>query len=458
MTHGKSRFALITACAGLLSASALHATNGTVSYPASVCRAVDSRDPDGPNGGNRLVSGTVYAVAIANSRCPTLPVGVNGYRANVTITASLGAGFLSNWRAGDPIPVPLTSNKNYSPGLTIANEFAIPVNSASVTNFMLGVSDAHLIVDVLGYEASDLPAEHFLGLTGNRSNGPVFGAYNQGTNPISAGIRGTSNGGIGVESFSMWNFGGYFRGDNATAAFFDGVGTYGGYGQSREGNMRSGIAGALNDPGGMPLTRGFLGMDQGASNWAVFAEGNYGGTGAKYFVEPHPHRADLVIRYVALEGREAGTYFRGRGKLQNGLATIDVPEDFRLVTDPDSLTVQITPIGEMATVAVVRMALDRIVVRGSRNVAFSYMVNGVRKSHRDIVPMGPGSEYAPQSLDAKIPLHLTPVQKEFLISNGTYNADGTVNLETARALGWDKSWKKEGIPMPPKAPDENDEP
>ena len=222
--------------------------------------------------------------------------------------------------------------------------------------------------------------------------------------------------------------------------------------------MRSGIAGALNDPAGMPLTRGYLGMDQGTNNWAVFAEGNYGGTGAKYFVEPHPHRPDLVIRYVALEGPEAGTYFRGRGKLQNGLATIEVPEDFRLVTDPDSLTVQITPIGEMATVAVVRMALDRIVVRGSRNVAFSYMVNGVRKSHRDIVPIGPGSEYAPQGLDAQMPAHLTPVQREYLISNGTYNADGTVNLETARALGWDKSWKKEAIPVPPKSLPDNDAP
>lgn len=45
--------------------------------------------------------------------------------------------------------------------------------------------------------------------------------------------------------------------------------------------------------------------------WAV---SNYGGFGVKYFVEPHPEKADMVIRYISLEGREAGTYFRGKGR------------------------------------------------------------------------------------------------------------------------------------------------
>jgi hypothetical protein len=30
-------------------------------------------------------------------------------------------------------------------------------------------------------------------------------------------------------------------------------------------------------------------------------------------------------------------------------------------------------------------------------------------------------------------------------SIGTYNPDGTVNMETARRLGWDKEWEKRGI-------------
>lgn len=422
------------------------------------CRKIDTRLPGGPTGGQKLMAGTQYTFSLSGTDCPDFQVpNVDTYEATVTVTDPDGAGFLHFRAANEPLPNPLTSDMNFQFGWTIANETSIAVDPSGNANFLLGVSGAHVIVDLYGFMTEQFPPGELTNFTGNVAGALISGG-NDSLSTASAGMRGFATAGTGTQGFSMNGFGGYFRGDNATAAFFDGVGTYGGYGQSREGNVRSGIAGALNDPAGMPLARGYLGMDQGVSNWAVFAEGNYGGTGAKYFVEPHPHRADLVIRYVALEGPEAGTYFRGRGKLQNGLATIEVPEDFRLVTDPDSLTVQITPIGEMATVAVLRMALDRIVVRGSRNVAFSYMVNGVRKSHRDIAPMGPGSEYAPQSLDAKIPAHLTPVQKEFLISNGTYNADGTVNLETARALGWDKSWKKEAIPVPPKFSPDNDEP
>jgi hypothetical protein len=35
-----------------------------------------------------------------------------------------------------------------------------------------------------------------------------------------------------------------------------------------------------------------------------------------------------------------------------------------------------------------------------------------------------------------------------LIQNGTYNADGTVNMETARRLGWDKVWEERSRPAP----------
>ncbi|HMF10301.1 MAG TPA: hypothetical protein VKJ00_14275, partial [Thermoanaerobaculia bacterium] len=92
-----------------------------------------------------------------------------------------------------------------------------------------------------------------------------------------------------------------------------------------------------------------------AGGVAIFAGGNFGASGVKTFIDPHPTDANKEIRYVALEGPESGTYFRGRGTFQNGLAVIDVPESFRLVTDPEGLSVQVTPIGAMATVAVLRI-------------------------------------------------------------------------------------------------------
>ena len=193
----------------------------------------------------------------------------------------------------------------------------------------------------------------------------------------------------------------------------------------------------------------YLAFRDGAlATWAFYGEGNLGTTGTKSFVDPHPTDPSKVIRYVSLEGPEAGTYFRGRGRFQNGLARIAVPEDFRLVTDAEGLTVNVTPIGELATVAVVRMGLDEIVVKSSRNVEFSYMVNGVRKTHNRFTPIESGTQFVPARDDATMPAYLSEGQKAVLISNGTYNADGTVNVDTARRLGWDRVWEERNRPAP----------
>jgi hypothetical protein len=171
--------------------------------------------------------------------------------------------------------------------------------------------------------------------------------------------------------------------------------------------------------------------------------------GTKHFLDPHPTDPSRAIGYVSLEGPEAGTYFRGRARFQNGMARIPVPEHFRLVTDREGLTVQITPIGAMASFAVLKMDLDEIVVQASRNVEFSYLVQGVRATYRDVTPFRGAAEFMPRSAEAKLPLWLSPAQRQLLIQNGTYREDGTVNLETARRLGWDRKWaEREGRPAP----------
>jgi hypothetical protein len=183
--------------------------------------------------------------------------------------------------------------------------------------------------------------------------------------------------------------------------------------------------------------------DGGGPPWAVHAQGNIGASGTKSFLEPHDTDPMRVIQYISLEGREAGTYFRGRARFQRGFARIEVPEDFRMVTDPQGLTVQITPIGEMAAVAVVRMDLNEIVARGSRDVDFSYLVQGVRAGFRDAKPIIHDGTFVPRSADSRLPGYLTDHQKRALVENGTYNADGTVNLETARRVGWTRKWENE---------------
>jgi hypothetical protein len=124
-----------------------------------------------------------------------------------------------------------------------------------------------------------------------------------------------------------------------------------------------------------------------------------------------------------------------------------------MVTDPDGLTVQITPIGKMASVAVIRMDLDEIVVQSSRNVEFSYLVQGVRATFKDQPVVRTSSVLAPQSADAKMPTGWPDSIKRRMIENNTYRADGSVNMETARRLGWDKEWEKQRRPAPQPAPE-----
>jgi hypothetical protein len=194
------------------------------------------------------------------------------------------------------------------------------------------------------------------------------------------------------------------------------------------------------------LSGGYFGLGPGTG---VFFFNGLAGTGTKSFIEPHPTDASKVIKFVSLEGNEAGTYFRGRGRFQNGIAMIDVPEDFRMTTSPEGLSIQVTPIGQMATVAVQSIDLDRIIVRGSRNVEFFYTVNGVRRAYPQVETIVENERYlVPHTADARIPVYLSSDERQRLIDNGTYTPEGKVNMETARRLGWDKVWEQRARPIP----------
>ena len=114
-----------------------------------------------------------------------------------------------------------------------------------------------------------------------------------------------------------------------------------------------------------------------------------------------------------------------------------------MVTDPQSLSIQVTPIGEITGVAVVQIGLDGIVVKGSRDVEFFYTVNGVRRAYNHWDPIQENEKFfVPESPEAKLPKYLSEEERGRLISNGTYNEDGTVNLGTAERLGWAKAWNE----------------
>ena len=164
-------------------------------------------------------------------------------------------------------------------------------------------------------------------------------------------------------------------------------------------------------------------------------------SGDKDFVEPHPTDPNKMIAYVALEGPEAGTYFRGSSRLVGGIATVEVPEDFRLVTDEKGITVQVMPLGEPAIIWCVSKSLDKIELRGSADVEFDFMVNGVRRMSKDRKAIVENTAFVPRTSDDDSLMRLKkPEAIRRLKATGILNEDGSVNMETVKKLDAYKRW------------------
>lgn len=127
----------------------------------------------------------------------------------------------------------------------------------------------------------------------------------------------------------------------------------------------------------------FIGIGTEAPQVQLHVVGDFRVTGTKQFVQPHPTDPTKEIIYVALEGSEAGTYFRGTDRLVNGKSVIELPKHFGLVTSGDGLTVQLTPRGEWLQLYVARSDPRQLVVQEAqgRSGYFDYFVQGVRKGY-----------------------------------------------------------------------------
>ncbi|HSD72295.1 MAG TPA: hypothetical protein VLE54_05865 [Thermoanaerobaculia bacterium] len=466
-------------------------TPGVAFVGVAPCRLVDTRQAGFPAGYGTpaLVQGVPRNFDLnSDPQCTGIPSGVDAYSLNITVTNTQGPGFILIYPQGGSQPT--VSTVNYVANQTIANAAIVPASAGGGVTVIAGVSGTDLIIDINGYftdtyNASGSSLFRVFGLapwaiTGTTTStadlatgvlgqaagtlgntigvwGETFSStdlargvmgFAQSANGITYGVQGLTNsisaGAAGV--FGVDGYGQFFNG-----AGFAGGGSNGVRGISRFGTGVTGIGqgqgteGVRVDSNGAFQTSGILGW---SSTRGVQAFGDIGATGAKPFIEPHPTDASKEIAFVALEGPEAGTYFRGRGKFQRGVAEIPVPESFRLVSDSEGLTIQVTPIGQMATVAVVSLGLDRIVVQGSRDVEFFYTVNGVRKAFKDWEVIRQNEVYVPRSPDQRMPTAFAPEQRRRLIATGIYNEDGTVNVETAQRLGWDKEWERRSRPAP----------
>jgi len=254
--------------------------------------------------------------------------------------------------------------------------------------------------------------------------GTTYGVHgiSNSTSTSGAGVNGYSNDGIGVQGASVT-----FRGVYGSSISGNGV-----YGKSSSGR---GVLGWST--GSASNNVGVYGITGSSSGYGVFSSGDFGGSGAKFFIQPHPEDAGKQIRFVCLEGNESGTYFRGSSRLVGGRVYIDVPEEFRMVSEPDQLTVQVTARGPDAGLWVEQSDLHTIVIAGNGDVEFDYFVNGIRRGFSDVEIVTKNTGYVPEIRGVPFGVQLRDGQRRILVENRTLNEDFTPNEITARKMGWE---------------------
>ena len=473
-------------------------TSGVVFVGVAPCRLLDTRNNLNPLGG-----GGPYAVnEIRNYALPPncgLPFGVDAVSLNVTATNTTASpfGHIKVWPHGTPEPNVSTLNWTTS-GQTVANAAIVPPSPDGVLSVKSGNAGADVILDVNGYFAHSLNGNRALIITnvpnesalhvdnqsvanGSRAilgiasgtTGVTYGVLGETNSNASgaAGVRGVApgtSGALGI-SKSQGVFGsrlgeggaevasGILRSNNSNAAGFY-YGVFGGAnaaagvrGESNGGGFgvvgltqggTAGVYGASVTSGGSQVSAGYL----GAGSLGVLSSGNahvagtFTATTNKGFVQPHPHDASKEIRYISLEGPHTEVYFRGTAQVSQGVTRIPIPQHFRFVADPATYSTLVTPVGGMATVAVLSEGPDGITVQASRNVKVHYVVYAEREAVRNPDPIIENVHFRSDP-ELDFLAHLPDTFRQLMIQNGTLKPDGTINMETARRLGWDKEWE-----------------
>ena len=182
-------------------------------------------------------------------------------------------------------------------------------------------------------------------------------------------------------------------------------------------------------------TYGVYGYVTSADGYGVYSAGDFAATGSKSFLQPHPTDPSKEIRFVCMEGNEAVTFFRGSAQLSGGVAVIEVPEEFRLVSLEERLLVQVTPMGP-ASLWIEHKDLDRIVVRGTADTPFDYFVSGERRGYEDHEPIQENYGFRPEERGVPLGSQYPESYRQILVENGILNPDFTPNEATAVAQGW----------------------
>ena len=121
---------------------------------------------------------------------------------------------------------------------------------------------------------------------------------------------------------------------------------------------------------------GNIGIGTTVANYRLQVVGSFAAT-TKSFVITHPTKPNKQLRYASLEGPENGVYVRGRS--QDGV--IELPDYWTGLVDENSITVNLTPIGDSATPRVKSVLNNTVVVftKEEGDLDYYYTVFAERK-------------------------------------------------------------------------------
>ena len=117
-------------------------------------------------------------------------------------------------------------------------------------------------------------------------------------------------------------------------------------------------------------------------------------TTRKPFDIPHPTKKGYRLRHVCLEGPESGVYYRGR---LTGQSVIELPEYWRGLVDPETITVTLTQIGSSQDLIIEKIEWGtRVKIKSGNGTGIDcfYLVHAERADGEKLIV-----EYEGQSSD-----------------------------------------------------------
>jgi len=111
---------------------------------------------------------------------------------------------------------------------------------------------------------------------------------------------------------------------------------------------------------------GNVGVGTVAPAYKLEVNGSFAAT-TKSFVIHHPTKKGKKLRYGSLEGPENGVYIRGKTTSK----VIELPDYWTKLVDPDSISVQLTPIGSHQKLYVEKIEDNKVYIANENLLAKS---------------------------------------------------------------------------------------